>query len=150
DRGSRASRPSDRVLEHAGSCRATSFRVELDAGEHAALDGGHDATVVVDLGDGGAAVRPGCVAVGEVDVGSVEAVEQLGRPEDDECVPAHVRHTARVEAPYRSVEQTQPATAFLALVEEELHADADAEDGAMGGCARTERIGEPVALQTVG
>ena len=53
--------------------------MELDARQRAGLDRGHERSVVLDLGDADWADRLDRVAVREVDVGAVEAVQQLGQ-----------------------------------------------------------------------
>src|ERR1700752_2528353 len=101
--------------------------MELDARQRAGLDRGHERSVVLDLGDADWANRLDREAMGEVDVGAVEAVEKLGRTRERKRVPAHVGHPARADAAHLSLEQAQPGAALLALLEQELHADADPE-----------------------
>src|SRR5262245_23761859 len=104
--------------------------MELDAREGAALDGGDNRPVMLRLGgdkraiDGLARVR-----MGKVDVRAVETASDAAAVHDSELVPAHVRDAARFEPAHRSGEDPQAEAALLALLEEELHADADPEHG---------------------
>src|SRR5579875_1811039 len=89
------------------------------------------------------------VGVHEVDVGAVgDAREHGDGPHDAQRIPAHVRHLARGvarEAHHAPGEDAEPAHAgrLLALLEEELHADADAEKGASRARRLTHRLDEP-------
>ena len=65
--------------------------------------------------------------MGEVDVRAVETVEDARRPGERELVPAHVRHGRRVELANTAGEQTQALAPLVALLEEDLEPDADAE-----------------------
>ena len=60
-----------------------------------------------------------------------------------ELVPAHVRHgRARRACERRPREQTEAFAAFVALLEEELEPDADAEHGPAGGDALAQHVRE--------
>ena len=115
--------------------------MELDAGERAVLDGGGDRAGVVDPSNHEVVVfRLDRVAVGEVDVRAVEAIEDARRPGALELVPAHMRHRAGVEPAYPTGEQAQAFAALLALPEEELEPDADAEDRPAGPHALPQHV----------
>src|SRR5918994_389972 len=101
--------------------------MELDAGERAGLDRRDERAVVVDFGDTGGSRGFGRVAVCEVDIPPVEPVEEPRGTGDPERVPAHVGNPAGAQAPDRAGQQPEPATALLALLEQELHAHADPE-----------------------
>ncbi len=94
------------------------------AGKSSAVVGGRDHHV-----GGSVAV----VGVDEVDVRAVgDAVEDRVRAPGLQPVPAHVRHRELpLEAPDAAGQEAEAgvASVLLALLEEELHADADAEEG---------------------
>ncbi len=83
-------------------------------------------------------------AVSEVHVLALEPLDEDGGPGHREVVPAHVRHRPGADAAHPAGEKPKPSSPFLARAEQELHADADAEDRAPGGDAVPDRLVEPV------
>ena len=70
------------------------------------------------------------------------AVEERVRPREHEAVPAHVGHGKRaLEAAHPAGQQPEPlmASVLIALLEEHLHADADAEKGRAPPRGRAQR-----------
>src|SRR6266508_4158217 len=126
--GSRASCPCERVPEDPGTRGPAPLGMKLDPRKRAALHRRDEGSLVVDLGDGDRLGGRAGEGVGEVDVLSVETFEQLGRPDHAERVPAHVRDSAAAQARNAAGQNAEPAPALLALLEEELHAEADAEN----------------------
>ena len=96
---------------------------------------------MLDVGDRDVVLGLGRVAVGEVDVRAVEPVEQRAtRRRGDEGVPAHVRHAPRAQPAHGARAGGRARAALLALLEQELQADADAEQRARRGRALAQRL----------
>ncbi len=94
-----------------------------DGREIAAVVGGRDHHVVRSVAE---------IGVHEIDVAPVlEAVEQRVRPPSLQPIPSHVRHRqVAVETAHATGEQAQAlmAAVLFALLEQHLHADADAQE----------------------
>ena len=79
--------------------------------------------------------------MGEVDVGAVEAVEQLAVAGRAASVFQPMCGTRRAcEPAHRAAEEAEPGAALVALLEQELHADADAEHRPAGRRAVSQRL----------
>src|SRR5205807_9061041 len=104
-------------------------------------------SVVVDLGDSDRILRDAGERVREVHVPAVEPVEQVAAAADAQLVPAHVRNPPRADPLDPAGEHAEPRAALLALPEEQLHADANAEHGPAGVDAGDQRFGEPPLAQ---
>ena len=124
--------------------------MELDARGGATLDGGDDRGLVLDLGDDDAVGRLAGKGVGEIDVLAVEAVEERRRGGHPERVPAHVWDTSGPEPSHRPTQHAETASTLLAFLEEELHAQADAEHWPPGGDALAQDVRKAVGLQPSG
>src|SRR5437899_3399572 len=123
--------------------------MELDSRERPLLEGRDDQPAVLDLRRNRIGRRAvDGVAVREVDVLSVEAVQQLRPTGHSERVPAHMRHPTGLKTADSRRNELEPPTALVALAAQELHADADAEDGLPLARALANRLVEPVAGKT--
>src|SRR5439155_10797869 len=124
--------------------------MELDARDAAALDRGDDGAVVIDRGGRDGLLGHARVAVRKVDVGGLEPCEDPAPVDDLEAVPAHVRNPPRAQSLDPACEQLEPAAALLALAEEKLESDADAEERPACFDALAEGGGETSLLESAG
>src|SRR5207247_4998462 len=85
--------------------------------------------------------------VREVDVLAVEPGEQRARATNREPVPAHVRNTPCAQPGDPSPQHPQAPATLLALLEEQLQPDADAQDRPPGGRTPPERFAETASLE---
>ena len=95
---------------------------------------------MLDLGDGDGLRGPRREAVREVDVLAGEPLEDPRRPALAQLVPAHVRHARRLDPPDGPAEEAETAPALVVLLEQELQADADAEQRTAGGDTLEQRL----------
>src|SRR2546425_12325033 len=114
--------------------------MELDARESAALDRRDDRAVVLGLGDGDRLLRVAGIGVREVHVGPFESGEKRGLPKRPELVPPHVRDAPRAHAAHGPPQEAETLPALLALLEEKLHAHADAEHRPAGFSPLSQRL----------
>ncbi len=105
-------------------------------------------------------LRRTVVGVDEVDEAAFgDPMEDRCRTADTDAVPAHVRHLEpltlfdhprrKAHHPARDQPQAPVAAEFLALVEEHLHADADAEQRLAGLDMRQQRLDETALAQVM-
>lgn len=127
------------------------FRMELDARHHSLLDGRDDATVVIRYCDNSTIILGlGRKTMGEVDVLPVEPSHENRRLRHSERVPAHMGHRSGSHPADRASEELEATATLVACTEQELHADADSENGTAGGNARAYRLVEPVCREPAG
>src|SRR5262249_18246773 len=88
--------------------------------------------------------------VGEIDVAAVETVEQDAPTDQTERVPAHVRDAPRAESLDAAGEEAEPGAALFALLEQKLHAEADAEHRSSGGGSVAQGIGQATSPEAAG
>src|SRR5688572_12835529 len=131
--------PPHEIRQKLQAGRLAFFGVELDrkniipgngAGKGLAMDGGR--------GGESRIARLGIVAVHEVEPAAVgDPFPERMRPHLGHFVPAHMRNLQprRPEPRHLSGEHTEaPCVTFLAVLEQHLQADADAEKGLAAGC----------------
>ena len=88
--------------------------------------------------------------MGEVDVLSVESSHEHRRLHHRERVPAHMRHRSGSHPADGAGEELESTTTLVACAEQELHADADTENGTAGRNALAYRLVEPVRSESAG
>jgi len=124
--------------------------MKLNTGQSAALDSRHEPAAMLDHG---ARVFVGGfhrIAVREVDVLTVEAVEDGELALELKRVPAHMGHRSRLQANNRPTEKPEAGASLLALLEEHLEPDADTEYRPSKLDAFPKRVIETPRAQAVG
>lgn len=145
----------DKLVEELEAGLLAFFGMELGGHHVATTDGSAEGSAVIGFHpDETGVLGDDVIAVNEVEVwvrfvGRVEGAIGLS---DRDLIPAHVGHFERgreIEANGAAGEDAEPwvFAKFFAGIEEELHSEADAEEGSLGGDGLTDGIDETAGFE---